>query len=174
MLRLVLAPDGVLHVDYLGRLPGRGAYVCPTIRCLEQAIQRGGLQRSFRQPIQADADSLMKEAWGAARKQLCSLLSLAHRAGKTLPGHSQVNWGLQQQTGHLLILAHDASPGIQQKYKRWGERLGIPVHQALSKDEMGTCFGTAVTALVLVTDEGFSKKMIQELERSKHLLFIVE
>lgn len=174
MIRIVLAPDHSPHVDYLGRLPGRGAYVCPNMRCMEQAVQRGGLQRAFRRPVQTQADALMQQAWSAARKQLRSLLALAHRAGKTLPGHSQVEWGLQQQTGQLLILAHDASPGLQQKYRRWASRLNIPTYEALSKDEMGTCCGSAIVSLVLITEEGFSKKLIQELERSKHLLFIVE
>ncbi len=173
MLRIVLAPDGVTpHVDYLGRLPGRGAYVCPNMRCLEQAVQRGGLRRSFQKPVTGNADALMKEAWEASVRQMRSLLSIANRANKTLPGHSRVEVGFKKGEGELLLLAHDASPGVERKFRRWASELEIPVLKALSKEEMGPSLGASETAVVLITDAGFAQRIQKELERAKHLLCI--
>lgn len=175
LVRLVLDPDGVTpRVDYLGRLPGRGAYVCPTMSCMEQAVKRGGLRRAFRAPVEASADRIMGEAWEASRRQLRSLLALARRAKKTLAGHSQVEWGLRNEEGVLLLFAHDASASIQRKFRRWAEELEIPVAEALSKEEMGPSLGASQTALVLLTDEGFAAKIRHELERSRRLLFIAD
>jgi len=35
MIRIVRTPDGALEVDPTGKKSGRGAYVCPTVECLE-------------------------------------------------------------------------------------------------------------------------------------------
>lgn len=173
MLRVVLAPDGVTpHIDYLGRLPGRGAYVCPNMRCLEQAVQRGGLRRSFRKPVEGNADALMKQAWEASVRQIRSLLSLANRANKALPGSSRVEVGFKAGEAKLLLVAHDASAGVQRKFRRWATELEVPVAECLSKEEMGPSLGSSETAVALITDAGFATRIQQELERSKHLICI--
>ncbi len=173
LLRIVLDPDGVTpRVDYLGRLPGRGAYSCPTMKCLELSVQRGGLRKAFKAQVKGSADVLMQEAWSASRRQLRSLLSLANRASKALPGHTRVEWGLRNEEGVLLLLAQDASPSLQRKFRRWATELGIPVYEALSKEEIGPTMGASETAVTLISDTGFAAKIIQELERSKNLLLI--
>jgi predicted RNA-binding protein YlxR (DUF448 family) len=47
MLRLVAANDGALLPDPDGRLPGRGAHLCPDLRCLVQAERNQGLTRTL-------------------------------------------------------------------------------------------------------------------------------
>ena len=37
MIRVVRNMDGTLSVDDTGKAPGRGAYICPTLDCLERA-----------------------------------------------------------------------------------------------------------------------------------------
>jgi uncharacterized protein len=37
--------------DVGGDAPGRGAYICPSLPCVEQAVRRGGLGRSFKRPL---------------------------------------------------------------------------------------------------------------------------
>ncbi|MCL2398429.1 MAG: YlxR family protein [Defluviitaleaceae bacterium] len=38
-------------LDFTGKTPGRGAYVCPDTVCLERARKQKGLERSFKQSI---------------------------------------------------------------------------------------------------------------------------
>ncbi|MEM9467903.1 MAG: YlxR family protein [Actinomycetota bacterium] len=47
----------------LGRGPGRGAYVCPSRSCLDQAVSRRAIPRALR--IAADADQLARlcDSW---------------------------------------------------------------------------------------------------------------
>ena len=51
LLRIVRCPDGTLSLDLSGRLPGRGAYVCDSVKCWETAVDRGAIQRALNVPV---------------------------------------------------------------------------------------------------------------------------
>ncbi|GAB2538837.1 YlxR family protein [Brachybacterium huguangmaarense] len=60
LVRLVRegSPTGgapVVRVDARASAPGRGAWLHPDARCLDLAIARGGLARSFRGPVDTSA-----------------------------------------------------------------------------------------------------------------------
>lgn len=55
LVRVVRSPAGELSVDLRGKLPGRGAYVCPDATCLERGLLRGGLARALEVPITAES-----------------------------------------------------------------------------------------------------------------------
>ena len=62
LIRVVRSPEGDVSLDFKGKLPGRGAYVCRDAQCLERAIRQKGLERSFQAAIPAEVyDSLRKE-----------------------------------------------------------------------------------------------------------------
>lgn len=49
LLRIVRLPDGAgVAVDPTGKQSGRGAYVCPTLACIELALKRKALERSLK------------------------------------------------------------------------------------------------------------------------------
>ena len=37
LIRVVRSPEGQVSLDFRGKLPGRGAYVCPNAACLTKA-----------------------------------------------------------------------------------------------------------------------------------------
>lgn len=51
MVRIVRQPDGTVELDTGGKMPGRGAYVCPDENCLDQAVKRKALDRALRVPV---------------------------------------------------------------------------------------------------------------------------
>ena len=51
LIRVVRAPDGGVSLDFLGKAPGRGAYICPEMACLKKAIRSKALERSLEVPI---------------------------------------------------------------------------------------------------------------------------
>ena len=62
LLRIVRCPDGSLSLDLSGRLPGRGAYVCQSVKCWETAVDRGAIQRALHVPVETGAiDKLRSE-----------------------------------------------------------------------------------------------------------------
>lgn len=47
LIRVVRSPEGVLSLDFRGKAPGRGAYVCPELACLKKARKSRALERSL-------------------------------------------------------------------------------------------------------------------------------
>ena len=47
LIRVVRAPDGGVSLDFRGKAPGRGAYICPDAACLKKAIRSKALERSL-------------------------------------------------------------------------------------------------------------------------------
>ena len=51
MIRIVRATDGQVHLDFSGKMNGRGAYICPDPECLKKARKTKALDRSLEVPI---------------------------------------------------------------------------------------------------------------------------
>ena len=47
LVRVVKSPEGAITLDFKGKAPGRGAYVCPNADCLKKARKSKALERSF-------------------------------------------------------------------------------------------------------------------------------
>lgn len=51
LIRVVKSPEGEISLDFRGKKPGRGAYVCPSPACLAKARKSKALERAFSTPI---------------------------------------------------------------------------------------------------------------------------
>lgn len=51
LIRVVKSPEGQISLDFRGKAPGRGAYVCPDTACLKRAIKSKALERGFETQI---------------------------------------------------------------------------------------------------------------------------
>ncbi len=51
LIRVVRSPEGEVSLDFKGKKPGRGAYVCPSGECLKRARKSRALERSFETAI---------------------------------------------------------------------------------------------------------------------------
>lgn len=47
LLRVVRSPEGEVAFDSRGKLPGRGAYVCPNPDCFKKAVKTRALDRAL-------------------------------------------------------------------------------------------------------------------------------
>ncbi len=63
LIRAVRSPEGVVSLDFKGKKPGRGAYVCPNPQCLQKAIKSKALERAF-------GAAVPEEIYGALSKQM--------------------------------------------------------------------------------------------------------
>ena len=54
LIRVVRSPEGAVSLDFKGKLPGRGAYVCPQAGCLAKARKSRALERAFNVPLPAE------------------------------------------------------------------------------------------------------------------------
>ncbi len=65
LIRVVRGTDGTVSLDFGGKAPGRGAYLCPNPECLKKAMKSKALTRSLETEIpQAVYDALLKEMEG--------------------------------------------------------------------------------------------------------------
>lgn len=47
LIRIVRSAEGEISVDFKGKKPGRGAYICPNEGCLSKSIKSRALERAF-------------------------------------------------------------------------------------------------------------------------------
>lgn len=63
LIRAVRSPEGEVSLDFRGRKPGRGAYVCPNPECLKKARKARALERAF-------SCQIPEEVWDALEQQM--------------------------------------------------------------------------------------------------------
>ncbi|WP_087065182.1 RNase P modulator RnpM [Intestinibacillus massiliensis] len=51
LIRVVRSPEGAIALDFKGKAPGRGAYVCHSAECLRKAQKSRALERAFGVPV---------------------------------------------------------------------------------------------------------------------------
>lgn len=65
LIRVVKSPEGGISLDFVGKKPGRGAYVCHDAACLKRARKSRALERAFELQIPDEIyDSLEREMGG--------------------------------------------------------------------------------------------------------------
>ena len=47
LIRVVRSPEGEISLDFRGKAPGRGAYLCKDGDCLKKAVTGKSLERAF-------------------------------------------------------------------------------------------------------------------------------
>ena len=63
LIRVVHSQEGTVSLDFKGKAPGRGAYVCPNAVCLKKAIRSKAFERAF-------SASIPPEIYEALEKQM--------------------------------------------------------------------------------------------------------
>ncbi|MBR5261763.1 MAG: YlxR family protein [Oscillospiraceae bacterium] len=61
LIRAVKSPEGVISLDFKGKAPGRGAYVCHSAECLKKAIKSRALERAFETSIPEEVYAQLNE-----------------------------------------------------------------------------------------------------------------
>ncbi len=60
LIRVVRSQDGTVSLDRGGKLPGRGAYVCPDAACLKKARKSRALERTLDTAIPGEVYELLE------------------------------------------------------------------------------------------------------------------
>ena len=64
LIRVVRSPEGDISIDFKGKKPGRGAYVCPDEACLKKAVKSKALERAFGVAVPDEIYEILKEQMG--------------------------------------------------------------------------------------------------------------
>lgn len=61
LVRVVRSKEGEVSIDLTGKKPGRGAYVCKSIECLEKAFKTKRLERNLEVKIGEEVYTRLRE-----------------------------------------------------------------------------------------------------------------
>ncbi len=154
LIRIVRGPDGAGCFDLEGRLPGRGAWVCPSPACLD-ALAPGALSHvlraSVRLPPAAERRRELAEAFG---RRLANLLTMARRMRGVKMGPTGARAALAEGRARLVLVADDAAPDA---LSSWTARAGaVPVRTAPDAAALGALFGRGPVEVVAITVAGLA------------------
>ncbi|HKJ04455.1 MAG TPA: DUF448 domain-containing protein [Geopsychrobacteraceae bacterium] len=167
LTRYVLAPDGQVLVDYRHKLPGRGAYTCPTRDCMEKAVERRQFQRTFRgKDLPPTVEGLIASLESQIADRVEGLLGMARKSGQIESGSNAVLGSLRQRGKFaLVVLTEDISENIGDKLASAAERQGVPVFKTLGKDRLGQLLGKGERSVAAVNVGALASALLVELQR---------
>lgn len=61
LIRAVKSQEGEISLDFKGKAPGRGAYICPNAECLKKAVKAKALERAFSAQIPDEVYKTLSE-----------------------------------------------------------------------------------------------------------------
>ncbi len=61
LVRVVKSKENIVSVDLTGKANGRGAYICPTIECFEEAFKNKKFQRALQTEVTEEVYSGLKK-----------------------------------------------------------------------------------------------------------------
>lgn len=68
LIRVVRSPEGDISLDFRGKKPGRGAYLCPDMACFTKAKKSRAIERALSaqvsQGVYSDLEAQMKAGDG--------------------------------------------------------------------------------------------------------------
>ena len=66
LVRVVRSPEGQVDIDFRGKAPGRGAYVCRSAECLKRALKSRALDHSLGLTIPPEINARLTQEMEAA------------------------------------------------------------------------------------------------------------
>lgn len=172
-LRFVTAPDGTVTPDLGGKLPGRGAYLCQSKRCVLDAVAKRQFSRAFKgTAATVDGPELIVVLQQIMEQRISGYLALANKAGATVSGGEAIERSLKGvKLPRLLVLATDVSSAIAGKLEGIAVRAAVPVVRVLSKGLLGQLMGKeSDRSAVAVMSDGFAWSLAKEIERYRNYL----
>ncbi|MEW6182538.1 MAG: YlxR family protein [Bacillota bacterium] len=61
LIRIVRTPEERIAVDPTGKMPGRGVYICPSERCLKEAIKGKRIGRALERALPEETVKAIRE-----------------------------------------------------------------------------------------------------------------
>lgn len=69
LMRILKTETGEFVVDAAGKKNGRGAYLCRSLSCFQNAVKSRGLERSFKQEIPQEVYDRLEKEMGEIEKE---------------------------------------------------------------------------------------------------------
>jgi uncharacterized protein len=163
LIRIVRGPDGAAVFDVEGRLPGRGAWICPAPDCLN-ALAPGALGHVLKSPVRlADVAARRRELAEALRRRVVNLLTMARRMRGATFGPTGVRAALKEGRARLVLIAGDAPADAAAS---WAAR-SAPVAARSGPDApaLGALCGRGPVTVAAITAAGLAEALLVAIDR---------
>ena len=98
--------------------------------------------------------------------KIYSLISLAQKAGKVKSGEFSTDKSVKSFGAFLVIVPNDASDNTKKMFTNMCDFYQVPIYFFGTKDELGHMIGKQMRSSVAITDEGFAKAIMKQLEQA--------
>ncbi|MBW2276169.1 MAG: DUF448 domain-containing protein [Deltaproteobacteria bacterium] len=168
LLRVVRAPDGGLVFDWRRNLGGRGAYVCPTRGCVENAIKC----RSFDRTLKASArypepQELIETAREALDRQIETLVGSAVSSAYLGAGTDATLRALGDGKAACLLVAGDAA--TRNRFVAAAATANVACYVTSTKNRLGALAGRGETGVLSINSHGLAAAIGQAITRREAL-----
>ena len=173
VVRIVAGPLGIA-IDYREKLPGRAAYVCPTVECIKKALSRENLSRSLHSKVRTpEPEEFIQQLAALITEKIRSLIVMSANAGKLAAGYSAVHDAVEKGRVFMLLYAIDLSTGTKEKVAS-PAAASIRWTTLFTRQELGAMLNRDLVGVIGIEDKGLSNALWKEAERLKGLININE
>ncbi len=96
--------------------------------------------------------------------KIYSLLGLATKAGKIVSGEFATEKSVKSGTAWLVLVSEEASDNTKKLFSDKCKFYNVPIYYFGTKEMLGHAIGKAMRSSVAITDEGFAKAIVKQLE----------
>lgn len=173
VVRIVAGPLGVA-IDYREKLPGRAAYVCPTVECITKSLSKENLSRSLHSRVRSpDAEVFIAQLVALITEKIKALIVMSAKAGKLVAGYSAVHDAVEKGRVSMLLYTLDLSEGTKEKVAT-PTAASVRCTTLFTREELGTLLNRELVGVIGIADKGLSNALWKETERLKGLIKISE
>lgn len=159
MLRIVRTGQGAFEIDEKYTKAGRGAYFCPSSKCVTLLKQNRGLDQSFREQVSESVyEEIIRRITGDTHADVNKLLGFAYRARKVKVGKVATFSAIDAGKAFLIVIADDVS----EKIKKELAKPAADLIKFADKNTIGKLFGRTEVGIFAITDEGFAKAILKK------------
>lgn len=109
--------------------------------------------------------SLWKRRWGRLenRQKVLNMIGLAMKAGKAVSGEFSTEKAVKSGKAYLVVVSEEASENTRKMFTNRCTYYHVPICFFGRKDELGHSMGKEFRASLAITDEGFAKALVKQM-----------
>jgi ribosomal protein L7Ae-like RNA K-turn-binding protein len=158
-------------LDPHGKLPGRGAYICPQRSCAEHVIKGARLREAFRHEVTLyPIDELVRAMARVMEEKALACIRIARKAGRVVSGYTQVSRALMYEPVACLLIAEDVARERLREYQGRCAIRQIPCRSFLTKARLGELAGRDESSAIGILDRRLSERLMFYLEGMGRLM----
>ncbi len=158
-VRVVCAPDGEIVIDWRRNLPGRGANICVSRKCIDAAVEKRllsrVLKRDIRYPKKIDFLHTMRTT---LERQIETLICSGVGARFVIVGTDLTNHALKAEKLYAIVVAADSAR--RERLVEMANTQHVPVAIVDTKRSLGLFIGRSETGALAVKNKGLARAIL--------------